>query len=818
MFELYGAIRKLLVRYLTIEQFADMYAQTLVYGLFVARFYDEIPETFSRQEARALIPKSNPFLQHFFDHIVGPNFDKRLSHIVDELCDVFSHANVKYLVEEYTQERDAIIHFYEDFLKEYDPEMRKKMGAYYTPLAVVNFIVRSVDQILRGSFSLTAGLADATKLTNGKHKVQILDPAAGTGTFVSATTRLIYEYLLEQGQKGRWPTYVHRDLLPRLHGFELMMAPYTIAHLRLSLAFKKTGFGIFNQRLRIYLTNSLEGPATQGNVLNLGLAGVISKEAEEAAVVKGETPIMVVIGNPPYSISSSNKSAWIQNLLKVYKKDLKERKINLDDDYIKFIRFAEHFIEKNKTGVVAMITNNSFIDGITHREMRKHLLATFDEIYILDLHGNARKKERSPDGAVDKNVFNIQQGVSINIFVRKNKYKNTEGVVYHKDLWGSREEKYQFLDKENISTINWNKLNPIDPYRFFIPKSLDVYQNWREGLGLTELFSHYCSGIQTKRDHVAIQFRAEDVEQVVTDFVSLSESQIREKYSLCPDGRDWSIKRAKDDLMAGYKLEKILYRPFDIRYTAYTGRSRGFIAYPRSETNRNVVGQENFLLLFPRNISVQRDFSDIFTSNHITGISAVAAQTYCAPLYVYGEDNYEELNLDEEIASSLKEIAGDVHPEDIFDYTYAVLHSTNYRKLYGECLKIEFPRVPYPENKDQFEFLSARGRDLRKTHLLQSPEVNRFATTYPVASDSDRIDKVSYKDSQVFINSEQYFGNVPDAAWGFEIGNYKPAQKWLKDRKGRELINEDLEHYQKIIAAICETQRIVGEIDDYLRE
>ncbi|GAG21800.1 unnamed protein product, partial [marine sediment metagenome] len=260
-------------------------------------------------------------------------------------------------------------HFYEDFLNEYDPDLRKKMGAYYTPLPVVNFIIHSVDYILQKEFNLPNGLADTSKLPNNKHRVQILDPALGTGTFISATIRAIYKRLEKQGQIGRWPAYVHHDLLPRLHGFELMMAPYTIAHLKLSLAFKKTGFWKFHRRLGIYLTNSLEQSEAQQNLLSFGFAESIAEEAREADKIKREIPIMVVIGNPPYSISSSNKGRWILQLIKDYKTGLGERKINIDDDYIKFIRFAEHFIEKNKNGIVAMITNNSFIDGITPRQM-----------------------------------------------------------------------------------------------------------------------------------------------------------------------------------------------------------------------------------------------------------------------------------------------------------------------------------------------------------------------------------------------------------------------------------------------------------------
>jgi hypothetical protein len=422
--KIYKTLQKLLVHDLNDDSFADMYAQTLVYGLFVARYHDTSPENFSRREARELVPKSNPFLRHFFDHIVGPDFDKRLEFIVDELCEVFSHANLPELMKQYfkddawgnTEEGpDPVIHFYEDFLREYDADLRKKLGAYYTPQPVVKFIVRSVDYLLSKEFGLINGLADTTKTESGIHKVQILDPAVGTGTFLSAVITNIYQNLKETGQIGRWTTYVHHDLLPRIHGFEIMMAPYTIAHLKLSMAFKATGFKHFNKRLGIYLTNSLEEADNKLDLFTgFGFAESIAEESKEAAQIKNDTPIMVVIGNPPYSVSSSNKGEWITNLISHYKKDLNERNIQpLSDDYIKFIRYAEHHIEKNGSGIVAMITNNSFLDGIIHRQMRKHLLETFDEIYILDLHGNAKKKETAPDGSKDENVFDIMQGVSI---------------------------------------------------------------------------------------------------------------------------------------------------------------------------------------------------------------------------------------------------------------------------------------------------------------------------------------------------------------------------------------------------------------------
>ena len=821
----YETIKKLLVHDLTLEAFSDMYAQTLVYGLFVARYHDDTPASFSRQKARDLIPKSNPLLQHFFDHIVGPNFDKRLEYIVNELCEVFSHADVPELMKEYFKDDlwgktqrgpDPVIHFYEDFLKEYDPNLRKKMGAYYTPLPVVQFIVRSVDHLLEKQFGLVAGLADTSKTADGIHKVQIFDPAVGTGTFISDVIGKIYTRILKGKQEGRWPTYVHNDLLPRLHGFELMMTPYTIAHLKLGMAFKKTGFKHFNRRLGIYLTNSLEGGIVQGEMFTgFGFAESIAQESKEALKIKNEKPIMVVIGNPPYSVSSSNKGEWIQNLIKDYKKDLGERKINLDDDYIKFIRFAEHFIEKNKTGVVAMITNNSFIDGITHRQMRKHLLETFDDIYILDLHGNSKKKEKAPDGGKDENVFDIQQGVSINIFVRKNEKKEKLGTVHHAEIFGKREKKFEILNKTDIEKIKWQKLDYTEPHFFFVPKDFGLGEEYKKGFKIDELFLHYNSGIQTKRDDTIIQFSIDSIEKVIADFQNLTEKEICDKYQLPKDGRDWKIKLAQDDLKKNYSIEQIQYRPFDMRYTAYTGNSKGFIAYPREKTNINIVKRDNLSLLSSRTIPANQSFDRVFVTRFISDIHTASDQTYVFPLYIYKDENFRKPNFNGDIFSKIINIVGNQEPEDIFDYIYAVLYSPTYREKYKEFLKIDFPRVPYPKDKKQFEALIKLGRELREIHLLESPKVSQTITTYPVSS-SDIVEKITYKDGKVFINAEQYFGNVPEVAWNFYIGGYQPAQKWLKDRKGRALTNSDIEHYQKVIVALVETERIMKEIDKIL--
>ncbi|MDI6751700.1 MAG: N-6 DNA methylase [bacterium] len=812
----YETIKKLLVHDLTRESFADMYAQTLVYGLFVARFYDDTPATFSRQESRDLIPASNPLLRHFFDHIVGPSFDKRLEYITNELCALFSHTDIPELMKQYFQAKtnegqDPVIHFYEDFLKEYDPELRKKMGAYYTPLPCVRFIVRSVDHILEKEFGLINGLADTSKSATGIHRVQILDPATGTGTFISAVIRLIYIRLLKGGQKGRWPAYVHHDLLPRLHGFELMMAPYTIAHLKMSMAFKETGFWNFHRRLGIYLTNSLEESAVQESMfMGFGFAESIAEESKEASRIKNKTPIMVVIGNPPYSVSSSNKGEWIQNLIRDYKKGLGERKINLDDDYIKFIRFAEHFIEKNKSGIVAMITNNSFIDGITHRQMRKHLLETFDDIYILDLHGNSKKKEKAPDGGKDENVFDIQQGVAISIFVCREDDKKGLGAVHHAELYGKREDKFKALNENDMQTVRWKELDYSTPYYFFVPKDFSLEEEYGKGLKVGELFPISNSGVKTDRDTLFIDMNKNVLEKRMQKLLPGDfDETFKQEFRVVNSGSYKLTEKIKGKLFDHNYLQPIQYRPFDYQWIYYDATiiSRsGYKVFSHYENKSNVG------LVLMRTLVGSDLFTMVLLSNAIVDLNFYGFQTYVFPLYLYSEDGTRAPNLKKEIINEIENIVGKITPEDIFDYIYAVLHSPSYREKYKEFLKIDFPRVPYPKDTESFKRLVAFGAELRSLHLLESPKVNQFITTYPVAG-SDVVEKLTYKNGNLFINKDQYFGNLPEKAYNFYIGGYQPAQKWLKDRKGRTLTNADIEHYQKMIVALTETERIMREID-----
>jgi len=832
----YEAIKRLLVHDLTQESFADMYAQTLVYGLFVARYHDKTPENFSRQEARDLIPKSNPLLQHFFDHIVGPDFDKRLEYIVNELCEVFSHADVHELMIQYFQKDlwgeihegpDPIIHFYEDFLKEYDPDLRKKLGAFYTPLPVVRFIVRSVDYLLEKEFDLASGLADTSKTKAGDHRVQILDPAVGTGTFISATIRIIYKRLLKSGQKGRWPAYVHHDLLPRLHGFELMMAPYTIAHLKLSMAFKETGFWNFHRRLGIYLTNSLEEASLQGSMFTgFGFAESIAKESKEAATIKNETPIMVVIGNPPYFGESSNKHYTGHD---VYKREPDGRKLQeknskwLNDDYVKFIRFAESMVERSRDGIVGMITAHGWIDNPTFRGMRWHLLNTFDAIYILDLHGNANKREQTPDGKPDKNVFKIKTGVAILLAV-KNKTDNSHKIkklakVYRADLFGTQKVKFAFLNANRIDSIPWQEITPASNAYAFIARDEARALDYEGGFSIKDIFGLKNTGVVTKRDKLCIHKTHQEMWQTVSDFISLQESEVRQKYSIPADVRDWKFEWAKKDLLQSGPSEvnvvPISYRPFDIRFIYYTGHARGFVGWPVERIARHYFAGENIGLLITkahrdaeyRHIFVTRSISEVIFLSGITASNAINI-----PLYLYAEDGTRVPNLKMEFVGEFEKVVGKIVPEDVFDYIYAMLHSPGYCEKFKEFLKVDFPRVPYPKDRESFKRLVALGLELRTLHLLESPKVNKFITSYPVAG-SDTVEKLDYKDGKVFFNQEQYFGDVPESSWNFYVGGYQPAQKWLKDRKNCTLTNADIEHYQKLIVALKETDRIMYEID-----
>lgn len=881
------AFKDVLIHDITPEKFANMYAQTITYGLFTARYHDETLEDFSREESYDLIPKNNPFLRQLFRY-VAVDIEDEIKWAVNELCEVFRHADVKAILNNFGKSSgrsDPIIHFYEDFLREFDPEVRKSRGVWYTPEAVVNFIIRAVDHVLKNDFDLKEGIADKSKIkikreisgvvvgkgsrSGGRveidvevHKVQMLDVATGTGTFIAEVIRQIYQTHY-QGQEGLWSTYAEEDLLPRLHGFEILMASYAMCHLKIDLLLKETGYKPKNeknpQRLGVYLSNALEEVHKGYDEL---FAHFLANESKEASRVKKETPVMVAFGNPPYSGVSMNNVKWINDLVEDYKfvngKHFNERKHWLGDDYVKFIRFSQHLIEKNGEGVVALINPHGFLDNPTFRGMRWHLLKTFDKIYTIDLHGNSKKKETAPDGSKDENVFDIQQGVSINVFVKTGKKKSHElAQVLHFDLFGKRKEKYQFLFDNSLISTQFTKLEPQAPMYFFVPKNFDDLAEYGEGFKVNELFVLGKIGICTQRDNVCIQPTKQILENVINDLVALPDEEFRNKYKERKDGRDWKVSTAKRDVISTNKDEKnireINYRIFDKRWTYYTNKSKGFMSYPRYDTLRHLIRDGNCALVLTRQIAT-KSYNHAFVTDKIFDQCFISNLTkegnYCFPLYLY-HDQTEDLggsevlrkpNLNPEIVVKIAQKLGlkfihdhesseaqnkeNFSPLDLLDYIYAILYSPKYREKYKEFLKIDFPRVPYPQDAAKFWRLVTIGSELRKTHLLEEKKfdgVRSLITKFPIAG-SNKVETINAKSfipnqenkllGKVHINKDQYFDNVPLVAWEFYIGGYQPAQKWLKDRKDRELTHDDILHYQKIILALSETDRLMIETDN----
>lgn len=800
------AFRKVLINDLTPQGFADIYAQTVAYGMFAARLHDNTPDNFSRQEAANLIPKTNPFLRNIFQQIAGYDLDERIAWIVDDLINVFLATDVQKVMKNYSQKgihRDPMIHFYEDFLKAYNPSLRKLKGVWYTPQPVVQFIVRAVDEILQRDFELSEGLADYSKFVHevvneqyekgekkfkGKsssptikqemHRVQILDPATGTGTFLAEVVNQIFDKF--NGMQGMWQGYVNDHLLPRLHGFELLMASYAVAHLKLDMLLQQTGFNHAenSRRLKIYLTNSLEEVHPDTGTL---WAQWLSDEASAANRIKRDCPVMVMIGNPPYSGESQNKGEWIMRLLEDYKKEpggkmrLNERNPKwINDDYVKFIRLAQNYVERNKCGIIGFINPHGFLDNPTFRGMRWNLLSTFDKIYTINLHGNYKKKEVCPDGSPDENVFDIQQGVSINLFIKTGEKKASElGKVYYYDLYGKREEKYDFLTNTPFSEVKYQELQPVAPMYFFVPKNFGLMDEYEKGVSISSLFSLGSMGITTGHDKEMV-----------------------------------SLQSFKSDYNFQYS-----YRPFDIRWINYDVKQ---ITRARANVMNNLKKPNIALCLIKVNSSSDGLFK-VLMSAGLTDKTILSSKDNANvfPLYLYTKEFGEEKknpNLKKEEWQKFNDAVGkETTPEEILAYIYAVLHSLSYRERYKEFLKVDFPRIPLPKTAKEFNRLTAIGQQLIDLHLMNNTQSWKCTTTFPEVG-SQQVDFQEWKDGQVWINDKQYFGNVPESVWEFYIGGYQPAQKWLKDRKGHILSFDEIKHYLHIIHALEETMKLMKEI------
>ena len=828
----YEELREKLIRDLKLADFADIYAQTIVYGLFAARLHGPEGKDFTREYLAGLIPATNPLLRSLFLDLIVVNPEPRIAWLVEDLAEAFAQTDTARVMGESAPpgaEGDPLIHFYEDFLRAYDPAKRRMRGVWYTPLPIVRFMVRAVDGLLRRDFGLPQGLADSGLLPGRpQHRVRILDPATGTGTFLAEVVRQIHAKF--RGREGAWPQYVEAHLLPRLLGFEILMAPYAIAHLKLELLLGQTGYAAARgQRLGVYLTNALEDTAGVGQ-----FASFIDREAQEANAIKRGGRVMVMLGNPPYNVASSNKGEWIQGLVADYKRDLGERTINsLSDDYIKFIRLGQHYIERNGQGIVAYVCNNRFLNGEVFRRMREELTQAFDTIYIVNLHGSTKIKELAPGGGKDENVLGIMLGVCICIMVKSNTRREGLAHVYYHDLWGRKLEKFEALGHLCLDDLQRQEISYEPPSYYLTPKDFGYREEYERGVQMESIFLlKGKSGIRTDRDQICVCSTADEAAQLANDAITLSAEAFKQKYRVVQEGRNWSVARAQADVRENADTQQIAeyaYRPFDRKFVVYTGRTNGILAWPGSHSFDSLLSGSNFALDVSKGLSSE-EFHHVFCCSMLPDTGMLSGNTSetgrLFPLYISRNtgknffDSGDALvpNLQPEAVERFEAIAGrKIAPEELFDYIYAVLHTPGYRQRYREFLKVNFPRIPLPRDGAHFSALAEKGGKLRRLHLLQDADGWVLEATYPAAG-SNAVEAVRWEDERVYINAQQHFGHVPREVWEFYIGGYQPAQKWLKDRKGKALDYEGIERYRRIVHALDGTIRIMEELEGLWEE
>ena len=831
------------------EDFADLFAQTITYGLFAAR--TRSGDAFSRRAAFDSIPHTIGVLRDLFRFISLGDLPEQLAWCVDDIAEVLAVADAPGILDRYYHEgkgSDPIVHFYETFLAQYDPKEREQRGVYYTPEPVVGYIVRSLHNILKTEFGKRDGLAS--------EGVTLLDPAAGTMTFIACAVALaVAEFEAKYGKGGR-ADFIRHHILKNFYAFELMMAPYAVGHLKMSFFLEELGHRLRDdERMPFYLTNTLDNEELEQS--RLPGFSALAEESRLAGQVKQQTPILVILGNPPYSGHSTNTGEWIRGLIETYKqvdgKPLGEKNPKwLQDDYVKFLRFAQWKIEQAGCGMVGMITNHGYLDNPTFRGMRRSLMQTFDDIYILDLHGNALKKETCPDGSPDKNVFDIRPGVAIAFFIKRGGKTKSDAVVRYTELYGTRESKYAWLDKHDAKKTRWRKLTPRTDNYLFVPRdesSLRVYERF---LSIPDIFPLNSVGIVTARDNLTIQWSAQDVWHTVNLFAKSNPELARRSYQLGKDARDWKVTLAQQDIIdsgpARDKVVPILYRPFDVRHTYYTGRSRGFICMPRPEVMQHMLTGDNLALCVGRQGQVvgAGEWNLCFCSKTIEDFNLFyRGGNVNFPLYLYPEPeqpkkdkagvgryvsmmlfepkelySMRQPNLNAAIVDALAAAYGKAPtPESIFHYVYAVLYAPTYRTKYAEFLKMDFPRIPFTSDAKLFKRLVALGEKLVALHLLKSPDLDpptcRFEGDGNNRVGKDRKTGLRYdaNKKRVYINAEQYFAPVPEAIWDFQIGGYQVCEKWLKDRRERRLELDDIRAYCRIVTALGKTIQLQDEID-----
>jgi len=834
----YKAFRDYLISSLTEDEFSDLYAQTITYGLFAARTRSE--NGFNRKLAYDNIPQTVGILRDVFQFVSLGSLPQQMEWIIDDISEILSVTDVSKILHQFFHEgkgKDPIVHFYETFLAEYDPKTREMRGVYYTPEPVVSYIVRSLHSILKEQFKRPNGFADKT--------VTVLDPAAGTLTFLAETAKLAVDAFVSKYGEGGKENFIKEHILKNFYAFELMMAPYAVGHLKMSFLLEELGYRLqSDDRVKLYLTNTLEMEELAQTELP-GMAS-LSEESHLAGKVKKEQPILVILGNPPYSVSSINKSDFIEKEMKVYKEDVRDEKNiqPLSDDYIKFIRFAHWKIDQDGKGIIGMITNNSYLSGLIHRGMRKSLLKSFNEIYILNLHGNSRIGEKCPDGSKDENVFDIQQGVSIALFIKKEK-SGRVCKVFYQDVYGLRENKYGYLTKNDIKTTKWKELKPVEPYYFFVEKDFSLQAKYDKFISIPEIFIQSSSGVITHRDHFVVGFTKEEIKQRMRTFTSnLPDDIVRQGLDI-KDTADFKLKEAREKVKKEDWKESILpysYRPFDNRYTCYMteliDRDRHDVMQHFAKENLGLVVMRQYL------------YEPVKIYNYIFCIDTIAdARIFISnrghalvfPLYIYQGQNkpkkrslgsafmlfepeakyiVKKPNLSPALIEKLsKTFKKEPSPEQIFFYIYAVLHSETYRTKYAEFLKIDFPRVPFTKDYKLFKKMSEYGNRLVDLHLLKSPELDSPIARFQGKGDN-RVEKPKYdeKAEMVHLNKAQYFEGIPPDVWTYQIGGYQVCDKWLKDRKERILSLDEIQTYCRIVTAIQRTIEIQKDIDGFYKE
>ena len=893
---LHAGFKDALIHDLTEEAFTDCYAQTITYGLLTAaitKVNQAGVKDLTSTSVLEMVPSTNPFLKDILSSFLeaggrgqkGIDFDDLgVQDVIDLLrAESTDLPNILRDFGNLTQDEDPVIHFYETFLKIYNKDERVKRGAFYTPRPVVSYIVRSVDELLRKEFGLEDGLADTTTwgemikrnpaiklppLTDnpGEKKtikesepfVQILDPATGTATFLVEVINIIEKtvktkawaklkngpYDHDQHSKRDevlkvWNEYVPEHLLKRLHAYELMMAPYVIAHMKVGLKLAETGYRFATEeRARIYLTNALEPDKNFKERLNFDIPA-LADEAKQVNLVKSNKRFTVVIGNPPYSGVSSNNGEWITSLIEKYYfvdgEPLGEQNPRwLQDDYVKFIRLSQNALSLSGTGIVGFITNHSFIDNPTFRGFRRSFATQFEQVFVLDLHGNTKKKEKSPDGTVDQNVFDeIQQGVAIIVGLSAASANPLVSKIKHADMFGLRINKYSKLGDDSLCSSHWDDVNSRKPHYLFLPQSDILRSEYEAYLSITEIMTTNGWGVATRKDHLLVDFEKNRLTVKMNKILSGSISEAYEQG--LKDGPHWKFAsvRARLGRDVRDRVRRYAYRPFDNRWVFYEPLmiERGDHRLPIA---RHLIGSAaNYSLLVSRTGAAAGSpvWDVAFIADGISDLNLFRrGGAFMFPLHLVKSD--EELTLDcdgninlaneflVKIAKAFKLDRGKsglpvgISAEAVLFYIYAILHSQIYRTRYAEFLKIDFPRIPTPTSAKLFSDLSAIGAKLADVHLLKAVSGNSIKPTV-VGEECAEIGKITWDNSTVWFNKEKTLGvrGVPERVWKFSVGGYQVCDKWLKDRKGRSLSAHEFETYNRIVWSINESLALSEDVD-----